>query len=594
MKESKSAATIRRRVKRGGLFGSFFINKHTMPLQDPFESDEGSELLHSNCSTNEVPAFGPKVLQGILSSEKKLLWSLVVLRILNALVMQTSFVPDEFWQSTEVAHNMVFGYGYLTWEWKNGIRSYLYPLIFAVFFKFLAIFHMDSRFLVVKGPHLVQGIFAAFGDLYTYRLSVRLSGLKVAHWTLFCQLSSWFVFYTSSRTLTNSTEQVLTSLALYYYPWPGKPRKSLWKYLVLASLSVIIRPTAAVVWFPLFIWHLFCWRQMIWKVIRYSVTRGAIVLLASCIIDRIFYGEWTNVQYNFLHFNVLSGISGMYGTHPWHWYITQGLPVVLGTHTLILLVALKQSKEPIFLGTIVWSIVVYSFLSHKEFRFLSGTLPLIMHVCGSTLHALFDSTSHEKDDTSAKVKPHGRCGHTAKVSVIVILLVFNIPVALYFSLIHQRGTIDVMFYLYKEAKKELQNDATMSVLFLMPCHSTPYYSYIHRNISMYFLTCEPNLKSNSDDYLDEADRFYEDPDVWLKQRYDSGPWLISSSATDQLPTHIVMFDELYLRIPSWLRQHDFHFCDKFFHSHFPEGRSSGSVVVACRLPSPLLKSKRSS
>lgn len=113
MKESKSAATIRRRVKRGGLFGSFFINKHTMPLQDPFESDEGSELLHSNCSTNEVPAFGPKVLQGILSSEKKLLWSLVVLRILNALVMQTSFVPDEFWQSTEVAHNMVFGYGSL-------------------------------------------------------------------------------------------------------------------------------------------------------------------------------------------------------------------------------------------------------------------------------------------------------------------------------------------------------------------------------------------------------------------------------------------------------------------------------------------------
>lgn len=76
----------------------------------------------------------------------------------------------------------------------------------------------------VKGPHLVQGIFAALGDLYTYRLSARLSGLKVAHWTLLCQLSSWFIFYTSSRTLTNSTEQVLTSLALYYYPWPGKPK----------------------------------------------------------------------------------------------------------------------------------------------------------------------------------------------------------------------------------------------------------------------------------------------------------------------------------------------------------------------------------
>lgn len=84
-----------------------------------------------------------------------------------------------------------------------------------------------------------------------------------------------------------------------------------------------------------------------------------IVLLASCVIDRIFYGEWVNVHYNFLHFNVLSGLSGMYGTHPWHWYITQGLPVVLGTHMLILLVALKKCKDPIFLGTIAWSIVVY-------------------------------------------------------------------------------------------------------------------------------------------------------------------------------------------------------------------------------------------
>lgn len=109
-------------------------------------------------------------------------------------------------------------------------------------------------------------------------------------------------------------------------------------------------------------------------------------------------------------------------------------------------------------------------------------------------------------------------------------------------------------------------------------------SYIHRNISMYFLTCEPNLKSNSDDSPDEADRFYADPDVWLKRRYDSGPRSSSASATEPLPTHIVMFDELYLRIPSWLRQHNFHFCDQFFHSHFPEGRSGGFVVAVCRLP----------
>lgn len=35
---------------------------------------------------------------------------LVVFRVSSALLNQTAFVPDEYWQSLEVAHHMVFGY----------------------------------------------------------------------------------------------------------------------------------------------------------------------------------------------------------------------------------------------------------------------------------------------------------------------------------------------------------------------------------------------------------------------------------------------------------------------------------------------------
>ena len=37
----------------------------------------------------------------------------VCFRIWNALFVRTFFSPDEYWQSTEVAHRLVFGYGYL-------------------------------------------------------------------------------------------------------------------------------------------------------------------------------------------------------------------------------------------------------------------------------------------------------------------------------------------------------------------------------------------------------------------------------------------------------------------------------------------------
>lgn len=43
----------------------------------------------------------------------KLLASLVVFRVLNALVVRTSFTPDEFWQGPEPAHLLAFGTGHL-------------------------------------------------------------------------------------------------------------------------------------------------------------------------------------------------------------------------------------------------------------------------------------------------------------------------------------------------------------------------------------------------------------------------------------------------------------------------------------------------
>lgn len=43
----------------------------------------------------------------------KLLAALVVYRVVNALVVRTSFTPDEFWQGPEPAHLLAFGTGHL-------------------------------------------------------------------------------------------------------------------------------------------------------------------------------------------------------------------------------------------------------------------------------------------------------------------------------------------------------------------------------------------------------------------------------------------------------------------------------------------------
>eukprot|EP00971_Amphidinium_carterae_P301731 5994383-Amphidinium_carterae.1 len=48
-------------------------------------------------------------------------WWIVLFRVVNALLLTTYFQPDEQWQSLEVAHKWVFGYGHTTWEWDESV-----------------------------------------------------------------------------------------------------------------------------------------------------------------------------------------------------------------------------------------------------------------------------------------------------------------------------------------------------------------------------------------------------------------------------------------------------------------------------------------
>ena len=66
----------------------------------------------------------------------------------------------------------------------------------------------------------------------------------------------------------------------------------------------------------------------------------------------------------------------------------------------------------------------------------------------------------------------------SRKKVMILLLIFtNLPLALYTSLLHQRGTLDVMKYVHDQTKLFQKNDEEIDVAFLMPCHSTPYYGY---------------------------------------------------------------------------------------------------------------------
>ncbi|ELK29309.1 GPI mannosyltransferase 3 [Myotis davidii] len=220
----------------------------------------------------------------------------VALRICNCFLVQTSFVPDEYWQSLEVAHHMFF-----------------------------------------------------------------------------CQLCSWFTWYCCTRTLTNTMETVLTVIALFYYPLEGSKSMNSVKYSSLVALAFIIRPTAVIPWIPLLFRHFWQAQRKLDLILHQFLPVGFVTLSWSLIIDRIFFGQWTLVQYNFLKFNVLQNLGTFYGSHPWHWYFSQGFPVVLGTHLPFFIHGcfLAPKRYRILLVTVLWTLLVYSHVHHPlPMRFL--------------------------------------------------------------------------------------------------------------------------------------------------------------------------------------------------------------------------------
>ncbi|KAM3259147.1 hypothetical protein ACQJBY_050751 [Aegilops geniculata] len=476
--------------------------------------------------------------------ERRVLALALAFRAANALLVRTYFNPDEHWQCLEVAHRIAFGYGHLTWEWKRGLRSYLHPLIFASLYKFLAFLHLDTPLFMVMAPRLLQSVFAAFGDLYLYKLSKLIFSEHVAQWTLFSQLVNWSMFFCITRTLSNSLETVLTVAGLYYWFIAIEsskeisviPKQQAASYqsphsrkvaLLIAALACAIRPTSAITW--------------------------AIVLAATTFLDWWMYGSRVIVPLNFLKFNLFSSGGDYYGTHVFHWYFTQGFPSMIWTSLPLSVFGVIKSREWRLSGLIAWVLGVYSILGHKEFRFVLPVLPLALMFSGYFLAAMSQFKGKNL---------HGK-RHFSRLQLSVILLIItNIPMALYMSLCHQRGTEDVMFYLLKEA----HNGSVKGVLFLMPCHSTPYYSTLHSSLPMRFLDCTP---SDNKGTLDESDRFLMNPLDFVGEVFGN----LSSFS------HIVLFESEERHVIQLLLHDSFQEVRRFFHSHFKIDRDLQSSVV---------------
>eukprot|EP00960_Hanusia_phi_P015274 451050-Hanusia_phi.AAC.1 len=268
-----------------------------------------------------------------------------------SLCQQTYFVPDEYWQAPEVAHRLSFGYGYLTWEWREGIRSYAIPFLMSLLYNATKFLSLDDSMILELIPKLSSAFVAIMTDLALMQVACKCFGVEVAFNAIICQVSSCMLFYCMSRSLVNSVETCLITAILALWPWEGQKDKSVGSPIPLCWLltaCVLIRPTSILMFLPLICRSLYTLRDNAAReeLQRHLMTSITHILVAGSVfigLDSYHYGRFVLSSWNFFYFNAVQGGGSMYGSHAWWWYLSEGIPTLLMTSLPLVVYGMRQN-----------------------------------------------------------------------------------------------------------------------------------------------------------------------------------------------------------------------------------------------------------
>ena len=502
-----------------------------------------------------------------------------IIRLANALTVATFFQPDEFYQCLEPAYNVAFKSGYITWEWKEGLRSAIHPLLYACGYKMVLWCNLGDKYILLT-PKIIGALIGAIAELYLYKFTQSLTrNERVAK---ICLVLSWlspFNWFFLTRSFSNSFEMMLTTIAFSYWPWDNTLDVSrITSTLTVAIIACIIRPTNALIWMYLGI-RLLIVNYMknsievrkLMKLFLRLVLVITVLFLINTLVDYAFYKRLTFPYYNFVKFNIVKNVAVFYGVAPWHFYLLQALPFILMSFLPLWIYYLVRNPKSVLVQLITFTGFFFSAIKHKEIRFIYPLQPvLLVMVSLGANQTLFYWSKHRK-------------------YILLALVTINIITAYFLVRVNESGVMKTMDY--------IRSNEVESFGILAPCHSTPWQSHIINNqkaSKSWFITCTPPLHLDSTDeqqirsYKDEADLFYENTTLFLDLNFPPLKERTYNALQYRFnwPTHVIVFEPLEKDMNNYFADSEYHICKRIFNSYFHwDSHRQGDIIIYCR-PNP--------
>ncbi|KAF1836684.1 hypothetical protein BDW02DRAFT_637714 [Decorospora gaudefroyi] len=251
--------------------------------------------------------------------------------------------------------------------------------------------------LLVRG---VLGLLNATALVAFGRSVQQAFGTSAGIWYALFQAGQFHAIYYASRTLPNMFAFVFSNLALrslllaYTVPWSTSNISGYYRLALylLTIAGVVFRSELAILVGTITV-YLFVTRKIsITGIIIPAGLGGLIIgLLCTVPLDSFFWQsfplwpEWTGFYYN-----TIQGHSADWGVSPWHYYFANAIPRLLlnpVSYLVCIPVALfnaaTRNKSLALLIPLLGFVALYSFLPHKEWRFVLYVIPGLTGVAAS-------------------------------------------------------------------------------------------------------------------------------------------------------------------------------------------------------------------